>query len=360
MTVPRPPGRLRKPVGCVLRVAPVFGTLRELLTPNCNLLFTCSTLGKQEVNSSCLRCDPLARTRSVGSAKERIDERGLRVSSIMMQKNHRPTNPRITIVVPAKNEARNLEIVLPDLPRVHEVVLVDGNSVDGTVEAARSILPGIKVVHQTRRGKGNALACGFAAATGDIIVMFDADCSADPAEIPRFVSALLDGADFAKGSRFQHGGGSADITRFRRFGNRGLNILANAMLRANYTDLCYGYNAFWADICEIFDLTSPDIAALKNSTMIWGDGFEIETVINCRVAAAKLVVTEVPSYERLRVHGVSNLNAVSDGLRVLKTIGTERRRARIASTVRPNEVIQPAIETSSLDIINGGLGENIA
>ena len=247
----------------------------------------------------------------------------------MSDTQRRPKDPRISVVIPAKNEARNLEIVLPELPSVHEVILVDGTSVDGTVEVAQRLLPDIKVVHQTRRGKGNALACGFAAATGDIIVMFDADCSADPVEIPRFVAALLGGADFAKGTRFQPGGGSTDITWLRGAGNRGLNLLANSMLRTSYTDLCYGYNAFWIDVLAHLDLPSPSIAELTpNTAMIWGDGFEIETVINCRVAAAGLRVAEVPSFERPRVHGASNLNAVTDGLRVLKTINAERRRAR--------------------------------
>jgi glycosyltransferase involved in cell wall biosynthesis len=236
------------------------------------------------------------------------------------------TDPRISIVIPAKNEARNLELLLPELPPVYEVILVDGNSVDDTVEVARRLMPGIVVVAQTRKGKGNALACGFAAATGDVIVMLDADCSADPAEIPRFVQALLDGADFAKGSRFLGDGGSADITRIRRSGNRALNVLANSMLRTRYTDLCYGYNAFWADILPYLALSDSTLAALPGAGMLWGDGFEIETVINCRIAAARLAVTEVPSYERLRVHGASNLNAVSDGVRVLKTIMRERRR----------------------------------
>lgn len=244
----------------------------------------------------------------------------------------RPRNPRISIVVPAMNEARNLEVVLPQLPPVHEVILVDGHSVDDTIPVARSILSNIKIIQQSRRGKGNALACGFAAATGDIIVMFDADCSADPAEIPRFVAALLDGADFAKGSRFRPGGGSADITRVRGAGNRALNILANTLIRADYTDLCYGYNAFWADILHHLDLPSSAVLSHDRS-MLWGDGFEIETVINCRIAAAGLSITEVPSYERLRAHGASNLHAVSDGLRVLKTIGTERRRAARRGTL---------------------------
>jgi glycosyltransferase involved in cell wall biosynthesis len=249
----------------------------------------------------------------------------------------RPQEPTISIVIPALNEAANLAVILPQLPEVHETILVDGRSTDGTVEITRALRPDVHIIRQTRRGKGNALACGFARATGDIIVMFDADCSADAAEIPYFVDALIAGADFAKGSRFQAGGGSADITRLRSFGNRGLNILANRMLKAKFTDLCYGYNAFWADILDHLDLPDPAIGAMDDAPMLWGDGFEIETVINCRIAAAGLRVTEVASYEQLRVFGASNLSAVSDGLRVLKTIGTERRRADSIKTMRRHD-----------------------
>jgi glycosyltransferase involved in cell wall biosynthesis len=244
-----------------------------------------------------------------------------------------PADPRISIIIPTKNEARNLEVVLPALPRVHELILVDGGSVDDTVEVARRLRPEIKVVHQTRRGKGNALACGFEAATGDVIVMFDADGSADPAEIPAFVDALLTGADFAKGSRFAPGGGSADITRLRRAGNAVLNAFANVALRTRYTDLCYGYNAFWADVREHLDLPPTSVSMLDPRAMLWGDGFEIETVINCRIAAARLAVTEVASFEKSRIHGVSNLSTFRDGFRVLKTIMTERRRMTSSASV---------------------------
>ena len=237
-------------------------------------------------------------------------------------------DPLISIVVPALNEALNLSVVLPQLPLVHEVILVDGGSVDGTVMAARRALPDIITVLQNRTGKGNALAAGFARVTGDIVVMFDADGSADPAEIARFVEALKAGADFAKGSRYTAGGGSADITTIRSFGNRFLNGVFNMGFRTHYTDLCYGYNAFWADLIPLLDLpdhTSPQPASGK---MMWGDGFEIETVINCRFAAANVDITEVPSVEQLRIFGESNLRAVQDGLRVLKTLVTEWRRAR--------------------------------
>jgi glycosyltransferase involved in cell wall biosynthesis len=245
----------------------------------------------------------------------------------MIDAKDRPHSPRISVVIPAKNEARNLEIILPQLPEVYEVILVDGKSVDGTVETAKRVMPSIRVLHQSRKGKGNALAAGFAAATGDIIVMFDADGSADPSEIERFTQALVAGADFAKGSRFCRGGGSADITRFRRVGNKGLNMFANVLLRTRYTDLCYGFNAFWTDVRHHLGLPPHDIRAI-NGAMLWGDGFEIETIINCRIAHAKLNIVEVASYEKVRIHGESNLNAVKDGLRVLKTLIYERSHAR--------------------------------
>jgi len=233
--------------------------------------------------------------------------------------------PTVSIVVPVKNEALNLREVLPRLPQVHEVIIVDGNSVDDSVAVARQVLPEAVVVTQTRKGKGNALAAGFAAATGDIIVMFDADCSADPEEIPAFVRALTDGADFAKGSRYARGGGSEDITHLRSAGNTALNAIANFAFRTKFTDLCYGYNAFWRDLVPILDLPALDLPAPAKG-MLWGDGFEIETLINCRIAAARVKIAEVPSTELSRLHGESNLRTFRDGVRVLRTIIAERRR----------------------------------
>lgn len=252
--------------------------------------------------------------------------------------------PRVSVVVPARNEARNLPHVLTAIPEdTHQVILVDGHSVDDTIDVAESCRPGIEIVRQTRKGKGNALACGFAAVTGDVIVMLDADGSADPDEIPRFVEALVGGADFAKGSRFISGGGSDDITPFRRAGNAFLNGLVNRIFRTRYTDLCYGYNVFWADLRPYLDLPPLDIPG--TTEMIWGDGFEIETLINVRVADVGLSIAEIPSIERPRIHGESNLNAVSDGLRVLRTILTERRRSRGRSTAGRRRAVVPGPRT---------------
>jgi glycosyltransferase involved in cell wall biosynthesis len=234
---------------------------------------------------------------------------------------------KITVVIPALNEARNIPHVLSRLPAdLHEVIIVDGRSVDDTPGTARRLRPDVKIITQNRCGKGNALACGFAAATGDIVVMLDADGSADPGEIPQFVDALLDGADFAKGSRFLEGGGSDDITRLRRLGNRALGGIVNALFGTHYSDLCYGYNAFWRYCFPQLDLDTQSTTSNGQALRLWGDGFEIETLINIRIAQIGLKVREVPSYEYTRIHGVSNLNAVRDGLRVLRTIIVEWRR----------------------------------
>lgn len=227
-----------------------------------------------------------------------------------------PEPARVSVVIPTLNEAENVPHVLARLPAwLDEVILVDAHSTDGTVEVARRVRPGLRVLQQSGHGKGNALAEGCAAATGDIIVTLDADGSTDPAEIPRFVAALRTGADFVKGSRFAPGGASSDITPTRRLGNRALRALVNLTYGTSYTDLCYGYNAFWARCLPYLRLDC--------------EGFEVETLMNVRIAKAGLVVHEVPSYESCRLHGASKLHPVRDGGRVLRTIARERvARAR--------------------------------
>lgn len=229
---------------------------------------------------------------------------------------------KVSVVVPAMNEANNIGHVLKQLPEgLHEVILVDGNSEDDTIEAARQAYPEIRVLVQSGRGKGDAFRTGFAAVTGNAVVMLDADGSADPAEIPSFIDALEAGADFAKGSRYLPGGGSTDITGLRSLGNKALSGSANLLHGTHFTDLCYGYNAFWARCLPFISLDVP--------------GFEVETLINLRIAGAGMKITEVPSYELDRISGDSNLNTFRDGFRVLGTILSEARRRRSIHHERP-------------------------
>ena len=250
----------------------------------------------------------------------------------MTDQAHLPASwPSVSVVIPALNEARNLPHVFARLPHgIHEVIVVDGHSIDDTCAVARRLRPDTRIVTQTRTGKGNALACGFAVATGQIIVMLDADGSADAGEIPAYVRALLNGADFAKGSRFAPGGGSSDLTRLRTWGNRLLMAMVNRVYGTAYTDLCYGFNVFWRRHLPALRLDSTTPLPQEGPKRLWGDGFEIETLIAIRVTVARLAVVEVPSFEHSRIHGVSNLTAFGDGLRVLRMIFIERRTRKAA------------------------------
>jgi glycosyltransferase involved in cell wall biosynthesis len=230
---------------------------------------------------------------------------------------------KISAVIPTLNEEKNLIHVLPNIQHwVDEVILVDGHSSDETVAVARELCPAIRVLMQEGRGKGAALRTGFAAATGDIIVMLDADGSTDPSEIPLFVGALLSGADFAKGSRFLQGGGTADMPFYRKLGNWGFVLIVRLAFGGKYTDLCYGYNAFWKRVLPFLDLDC--------------NGFEVETMMNVRALKSGLQITEVPSFEAARVYGIGRLKTIPDGWRVLKTIFREiaNRRKWISRPAR--------------------------
>ncbi|MGH6716988.1 MAG: glycosyltransferase family 2 protein [Bradyrhizobium sp.] len=225
--------------------------------------------------------------------------------------------PRVSFIVPTLNEARNLPWLLPRIPKwAHELIIVDGRSTDDTVAVARSLRPDVKLVLQARRGKGAALQAGFEAATGDIIVMIDADGSMVPEESIVFVGALMAGADLVKGSRFLQGAGTDDMSLFRMLGNWGLTLIVRVLYGGAFSDLCYGYIAFWRKHLAVLNCNC--------------DGFEIETLINVRALKNHLAVVEVPSFEAARISGESNLHAIRDGWRVLTTILRERVLAPVS------------------------------
>ena len=172
----------------------------------------------------------------------------------------------------------------------------------------------------------------FEAATGDIVVHLDADGSTDPSEIPAFVDTLLDGADYAKGSRFTAGGRSDDITPLRRLGNWGFVVVANVLFGSRFTDITYGYNAMWRDHHE---LLAPEI-----------DGWAHEIVGNIRAHRRGLRVVEVPSLEAPRVAGEAKLRTFSAGWTILKAIVGERFH-RLPRLVPDTAVAAPLPAASS-------------
>lgn len=230
----------------------------------------------------------------------------------------------LTVVIPTLNEAENIGPVLRQLSRFDDIVLVDGFSTDGTIELARSVRPDVRVVQRRPRGKGDALRAGFAEATGDVIVIMDADGSMDPGEAEVFMAMMALGFDLVKGSRMACGGGSHDLTTIRLLGNAALCKLANTLFKTQWTDLCYGYLAFRRSCLPKMSLTA--------------NGFEIESQILGHAALAGLRIAEVPSVELPRIAGTSHLNARRDGTRILMTMLAARfapRARRSAVSLRP-------------------------
>jgi len=230
--------------------------------------------------------------------------------ALLSRSRRRPSttaDPTVSLVIPVRNEARNIGWVLDQIvDEVTEIILVDGASTDVTLVTARRCRPDVRVLPQEGKGKGSALRTGFLAATGDIVVMMDADGSMSPGEIPHYVHFLANGYDFVKGSRFISGGGSLDITWFRQLGNRFLLTVFNSLYHGHLTDLNYGFCAFDRRYLEHMNLSAT--------------GFEIEAEMTVRAMQVGLRIAEVPSLELPRRSGESNLHAIRDGIRVLRTV----------------------------------------
>jgi len=193
------------------------------------------------------------------------------------------------------------------------LLIIDGNSQDRTVTIAKKL--GVKVIHQNGQGKGDALRQAFSHnrqnGDYDVVVIMDADGSMNPKEIFSLIEALKERVDLVKASRFMLQGYSNDMSLVRRIGNTVFVLLVNSFWSTNYTDLCYGFAAFSKGAIE------------KLYPHLKSTNFEIETEMFIKAKKLELKVVEVPSVEMRRKHGKSNLNAVKDGFRILKTIVRE-------------------------------------
>lgn len=219
----------------------------------------------------------------------------------------------VTVIIPTRNEEKSIAEVIQELNQMgyDDVLIVDGNSLDRTVEHAKE--SGAYVMLQNGRGKGDALRQAFnhADLDGDVVVIMDADGSMNPKEVPLLIKALDLGVDLAKGSRFLSYGYSEDLSLTRKIGNRFFLLLVNLLWSADYTDLCYGFAAFRKDAIEEL------VPHLRSKN------FEIETEVFVKAKKLGLKVVEVPSVESRRQYGKSNLSSFLDGFRILMTIFRE-------------------------------------
>ncbi len=215
---------------------------------------------------------------------------------------------KISIVIPTLNESRNIRRLIPMIRRVlhgrnFEIIVVDGHSADKTDLHAREL--GAKVIYDNV-GKGSALIKGIKAASGSIIVSMDADLSHRPNELLILIAGIEAGYDICMGSRFLTGGGSDDMPFHRRFGNSVFVTLVNLIYGSKYTDLCYGYRSFAKGVAQRLHLSET--------------GFGIETEISIKAVKQKMRIMEVPSYEKLRLHGSGKLSSLGDGAKILYAI----------------------------------------
>jgi glycosyltransferase involved in cell wall biosynthesis len=197
------------------------------------------------------------------------------------------TLPPVSVVIPTCNEARNLPRLFSRLPSdLHEVIVVDGRSVDETVEVAESLRPDVHIVLQNRTGRGNALACGFQRATGDVLVALDPDGSADPRDIPLLVAMLSGGADYVRGSwpagYVAHGAPGSWATPW-------LHRTVEHLRCGRAADDRSGCTAFWARHLPWLGLDP----SLERAAGDWGDGFEIDAIIRDRMEKLSMRIAEV-------------------------------------------------------------------
>ncbi|MCY1145287.1 glycosyltransferase family 2 protein [Actinoplanes sp. Pm04-4] len=234
-------------------------------------------------------------------------------------------------MIPVRDPA-GLRVMLHGMPPVNEIVVVD---LAGDLPEQ----PGALLVRPARPGAGYGLACGIRAARGDVVVTLNGDGSTDPAEIPRFVGALVDGADVALGSRYAAGGRDLTGGRFRRWANLLLMWVLNALLGTRRTDPGFGYAAFWRDAVPELGLPTSDAppshgaahGAGSSRGAAWGSGVEIGAVLALRPAVRGLRVAEVPSVAYPPIRRAAR----ADQLRLRHWLRAALRERRSASTVRP-------------------------
>lgn len=227
---------------------------------------------------------------------------------------------KVSLVVPCRNEAENIPVLVSRLLDMlekneidGEIVIVDDNSIDNTSEEVIRIADSNKNVKLIRRrdgkcGVGRTLRAGFKAASGDVVITLDGDLSHDPAAVPEFLSAIDQGFDLVIGSRYMDGG-KASMPATRVIISGAYNRLASLLFGARLHDVTTGYRAIRKDVLNQLNLKSCN--------------FEIHPEIHLKALNKGFRVKEISITYNNRLHGRSKLNYVKVGIPYLRILFRE-------------------------------------
>lgn len=228
---------------------------------------------------------------------------------------------RITLCILTRNERPCVEIVFPQLPQpgpeagFDDIVVIDGGSTDGTTEYFES--RGIRVLGQSRRGRGHAFQISFDEVDSDAYIFFSPDGNEDPKDLPKFRPLLEAGHDLVIASRMMAGAKNEEddqFLRLRKWANNAFNIGANICFRRKgkyVTDSINGYRAITRKAAQLLALDAPD--------------YTIEYQMTMRAFKHKLSIAEFPTIEYPRVAGDTQAQSIPTGVRFIKAFWRELR-----------------------------------